>query len=178
MNTARLRSKRVLLSAAATVAAVAVGGVVWSATASPDLRGSERDRVAAAATAEVGGTAVDVEAGDPGEEAYEVEVRLDDGTEVDVYLDEELAVIGQDTDDDDRSGTDGRDGDDRLLGTAERQAAEDAALAAVDGETVLEVEASDDGDEAYEVSVLDADGTEWDVDLDADFGVLRTSVDR
>jgi uncharacterized membrane protein YkoI len=177
MNTARFRSKRVLLSAAVTVAAVAVGGVVWSATASADLRGSERDRVAEAATAEVGGTAVDVEAGDPGEEAYEVEVRMDDGTEVDVYLDEELAVVGQDTDDD-RSGPDGRDEDDPVLGTAERRAAEDAALAAVDGGTVVEVEASDDGDEAYEVSVLDADGTEWDVDLDADFGVLRTSVDR
>ena len=50
MNTTKLRSKRVLLPTLAAVLALGVGGVVWASTASADLQGSERDRVAAAAT--------------------------------------------------------------------------------------------------------------------------------
>ena len=46
------------------------------------------------------------------------------------------------------------------------------------GGTVTQVEASDDGGEAYEVDVRDADNTEWDVELDADFKVLRKTVDN
>jgi uncharacterized membrane protein YkoI len=47
----------------------------------------------------------------------------------------------------------------------------------VDG-TVTDVEASDDPGEAYEVEVVDADGVEWTVELDADYVVLDARADR
>ena len=65
-----------------------------------------------------------------------------------------------------------------MVSAAERASAEKAALNAVAGGTVTQVEASDDGGEAYEVDVRDADNTEWDVELDADFKVLRKTVDN
>jgi uncharacterized membrane protein YkoI len=191
MNTGKLRSKRVIISSAAAVAVLGVGGVAWGATADADLAGSERERVGAAATDAVGGgTAVDVETSDDRGEAYEVEVRKDDGTELDVALDKDLGVVTQERDDDadddrddrDDDGEDDRDdtpdADDRVPSDAERRAAADAALGAVDGGTVSEVQASDDRGEAFEVDVRDAAGVEWDVELDADFGVLRTTRDQ
>ncbi|WP_369139400.1 PepSY domain-containing protein [Modestobacter versicolor] len=180
MNTARLRSTRVLVSAVTGVAALGIGGVVWASGASADVSGSERDRVAEAATEVVPGTVVDVDSSDDPGEAYEVEVRQDDGTEVDLTLDADLAVIGRDDDarDDDRrddSRDDDRD-DDRVLADGERGSAEQAALEAVGGGTVTGVEAGDDGDVAYEVDVRGADGQQWDVDLDAGFAVLSSTV--
>jgi uncharacterized membrane protein YkoI len=40
------------------------------------------------------------------------------------------------------------------------------------------VQASDDPGEAYEVDVRGADNVEWDVELDADFEVLRKTRDQ
>jgi uncharacterized membrane protein YkoI len=190
MNTAKLRSKRVLIPTTVAVAVLAVGGVVWASTANAELQGSERDRVAAAATSAAGGgEAVSVEASDDRGEAYEVEVRKDDGTEVDVALDENLGVVARDADaDDDRTDdrTDDRsddvnerpDADDRVLSPAETTAAEKAALAAVPGATDAHAEASDDPGAAYEVDVRTSDNTEWNVELDANFEVLHKAVDR
>jgi uncharacterized membrane protein YkoI len=189
MNTSRLRSKRVVIPTVATVAALGIGGVVWTTTANADIRGTERERVVEAVSRTVDGTVVDVEAGDDPGVAYEVEVLQADGTEVDLVLDQDLQVLSRETDrdddgderdDDDRDDVAGDlpDADDRALSAAERTAAGDAALAAVDGATVVDdVDASDDGDVAYEVEVRTADGTEWDVDLAADLRVLRTSVE-
>jgi uncharacterized membrane protein YkoI len=185
MNSTKLRTKRVLIPAIATVALLGVGGTVWSATAD-DVDGNERDRVGTAAVEAVGGgTAVDVETSDDRGEAYEVEVRTEDGTEVDVALDQDLGVVGEEVDgrDDDvdeardDDGDDDRDADDRALSASERTSAERAALDAVGGGTVEHVEASDDRGEAYEVDVLGDDGSRWDVSLDADFGVLRKTTD-
>ncbi len=93
MNTAKLRSKRVILPTIAAVAALGIGGVVWASTANADLQGSERDRVAAAATEAVGGgKVIEAESSDDPGEAFEVEVRKTDGTEVDVTLDKDLNV--------------------------------------------------------------------------------------
>lgn len=195
MNTNKLRSKRILLPAIAAVAVLAVGGTVWTASADNDVKGDERDRVASAATGAVGGgEAVDVETSDDQGEAYEVEVRRADGSEIDVTLDKDLKVIGKDADDaddaddaadDDRDGdtdTDDRneapDADDRVLSATERASAEKAALAAVGGGTVREVEASDDRGAAYDVEVLDRNNVEWDVDLDASFKVLNKIADN
>ncbi|MFW6869071.1 PepSY domain-containing protein [Nocardioides sp. CPCC 206347] len=195
MNTNKLRSKRILLPAIAAVAVLAVGGTVWTASADNDVKGDERDRVASAATGAVGGgEAVDVETSDDQGEAYEVEVRRTDGSEIDVTLDKDLKVIGKDADDaddaddaadDDRDGdtdTDDRneapDADDRVLSATERASAEKAALAAVGGGTVREVEASDDRGAAYDVEVLDRNNVEWDVDLDASFKVLNKIADN
>lgn len=190
MNTTKLRSKRVIIPSVAALAALGVGAGLWSATAADDVRGSERDRVGAAAVrAAGGGTAVEVETSDDRGEAYEVEVRKDDGTEVDVALDRDLEIVGREDDgqeddsrdDDSRddSGDDSRDDsgdDDRILGAAERTRAERAALAAVGGGTVEDVEASDDPGEAYEVEVRGSDLTEWEVSLDSDFRVLSKTV--
>ena len=188
LNITQLRKKRVIIPTLAAVAVIGVGGTVWTASAQDDVQGSERDRVASAAVeAAGGGTAVEVEASDDRGEAYEVEVRMDDGREVDVTLDENLKQVSQDNDDRDddaeaddteADGTDveGRDADDRALSDAERQAAEQAALDAVGGGTVEQVEASDDRGQAYEVEVRDSDHTEWDVELDADYQVLRKTA--
>jgi hypothetical protein len=40
------------------------------------------------------------------------------------------------------------------------------------------VQASDDPGVAYEVDVRAADGTEWDVELAADFAVVNKAVDN
>jgi uncharacterized membrane protein YkoI len=177
MNTAKFRSKRVIVTTLATVAAVAaiaVGGVVWTSAASADVQGADRDRIAAAAVKAVGaGTAVDVETSDDAGEAYEVEVRKDDGTEVDVALDKDLNVVTQQAGTDD----DGTDAGDRVLTDTERTSAEQAARTAIAGGTVLQVEAGDDG-AAYEVEVRDANNAEWDVELDAAFKVLTKTEDN
>ncbi len=204
MNTAKLRSKRVLIPTLAAVVALGAGGVVWATTANADLNGSERDRVSSAAIDAVGGgTVVDAESSDDRGQAYDVEVRQDDGTEVDVSLDKDLKVVNQDRDDrddaddagdrdgndsDDLNGTDDRDDtndtndgpdtDDRALSAAERTSAEKAAVAAVGGGTVIDVDASDDRGEAYEVEVRTSNNPEWNVELDADFKVLRKAVDN
>ena len=197
MNT-KLRSKRVILPTIAAVAALGIGGVVWASTANADLEGTERDRVSSAATEAVGGgKVIDAESSDDPGEAFEVEVRKADGTEVDVTLDKDLNVVRQDADDrddrddvnetddgrnDDRDANDNdandtEDADDRALSAAERTSAEKAALAAVGGGTIIDVGTGDDRGEAYEVEVRKADNTEWNVDLDADFTVLRKAVD-
>jgi uncharacterized membrane protein YkoI len=187
MNLTKLRRKRIVLPTIAAIAVLGVGGTVWTATADDGVRGNERDRVGSAAVeAAGGGTVVDVETSDDRGEAYEVEVRMDDGTEVDVTLDQDLNVLHQEADgrdDRDEAGADddgdeNPDADDRTLGAEERDSAERAALDAVGGGTVRQVEASDDHGEAYEVEVLAPDNTEWDVELDAAFKVLSKTADN
>lgn len=193
MKTTTLRRKRIVLPAIAAIAVLAVGGTIWTATADNDVQGDERDRVASAATGAVGGgEAVDVETSDDRGEAYEVEVRQADGSEVDVTLDRDLKVVSKDADDSDDDSDDDRDddlndaddrndtpdADDRVLSATERASAEKAALAAVGGGTVRDVEASDDRGAAYDVEVLDKNNVEWDVDLDANFKVLNKIADN
>ena len=59
---------------------------------------ADLDRASTAALAHTGGGEVsDTEVGDE-ESYYEVEVTLDDGTQVDVQLDEDFNVVGDETD--------------------------------------------------------------------------------
>ncbi|WP_104107009.1 PepSY domain-containing protein [Nocardioides sp. 616] len=109
MNTEKLRTKRVIIPAVGVLAAVMIGGTAWAATSNDDVDGSERDRVAEAAVQAVGGTAVDVETSDDPGEAYEVEVELEDGTEVSVALDDDLKIV--DVERDGMDDADGRDGE-------------------------------------------------------------------
>ena len=180
MNTQKLRRKRVVIPTLAAVAVLGAGGLVWSSAASDDLTGDERDRASAAALEAVGEGKVTGTETDDEEGAYEIEVTRPDGSQVDVHLDKDFQVLSQDVDDedgdDDGRDDDGRDADDRILSDQERAAAEQAALAEIDG-TVTEAEASDDPDEAYEVEVVAADGVEWTVELDADFKVLDARAD-
>lgn len=158
----KLRSKRAaVIATAATVVALGAGGAVWATAAqADDIQGSERDRVGhAAVQAAGGGTLLDVESDDNG--AFEAEVRKADGTEVEIALDKDLTVITPAP-------------AAAPLGATERASAEKAALDAVGGGTVLDVEADDAG---YEVEVRKADNTEWDIELDAAFTVLAKNTD-
>jgi uncharacterized membrane protein YkoI len=98
----------------AAVAVVAVGAGVGVASGGDDdkpLRGGAYSQATAAALEHVGGgTVVETEAGDSGA-AYEVEVRRDDGSVVEVELDEHFEVIGS-AGDDDGSGEESESGDD------------------------------------------------------------------
>lgn len=184
MNRSTLTRKRVLVPAVA-VLALGVGGTAWATTASAgQVGGGERDRVSQAALEVTGGgdvTSVEASDGDDRAqgEAYEVEVRQPDGTEVDLTLGSDLGVLEQDVDRPDTADDETPDADDRVLSAEERGQAERAALGAVEGGRVLDVEASDDRGVAYDVEVLDADGvTEWDVDLADDFAVVGSRQDR
>ena len=96
------------------VMALAGGGVAWATGVGDDdkpLTGSARERAIVAALEHTkGGTVTETETGDDGA-AYGVEVLLDSGRQVEVELDENFNVIGQEQDDDTRGESD-RAGDD------------------------------------------------------------------
>lgn len=99
-------SSRALKIAAGLVAlgALAGGGAAWGTGISGGddrpLSGSALERASAAALAHTGGgTVVETEVGDDGA-AFSVEVRLDDGREVEVDLDAAFAVLAAAADDD------------------------------------------------------------------------------
>ena len=105
------RRTRWIARGAAALAVVAGGAGVAAAAGGDDddsdegpdtpLTGDALDRATAAALAETGGGEVtETESGDE-ESAYEVEVTLDDGTQVDVQLDESFAVVSTSADHED-----------------------------------------------------------------------------
>jgi hypothetical protein len=111
-------TRKLVLLVLGAVAAVAVTvGVAAPAVGDDDetpLSGATLARASAAALQHTGGgTVVDSETGDDGA-AYGVEIRLADGTQVEVTLDGEFNVIGQEADDDSGEGADddGRSSDD------------------------------------------------------------------
>jgi uncharacterized membrane protein YkoI len=87
------------------VAIIAGGGLLVATAADDDANDSEQaitgdalEQASAAALAYTGeGRVTDTEAGDE-EGAYEVEVTLDDGRQVDVHLDEDFNVLGREDD--------------------------------------------------------------------------------
>jgi len=96
-----------VVAGAGTGIAVAAGGGDDDGTEVP-ITGSALERASAVALEETGGGRVtETEAGDE-EGAYEVEVTLDDGRQVDVHLDERFHVLSTegDREDDDRGGDD------------------------------------------------------------------------
>jgi hypothetical protein len=98
----------------AAAALVAGGGLAWATGVGDDdqeLAGTTRDRAVASALRHTGGgTVTETERGDDGA-AYSVEVRLANGTQVEVNLDEQFHVVGQERDDDGAADEDGA-GDD------------------------------------------------------------------
>lgn len=110
------RGKRKLWIIAGAIALVgAVGGGAAFATGAFDndqpLEGVDYDRATAAALEHVGeGVVTETEVGDGGA-AYGVEIRLSDGTQVEVELDENFNVIGSAQDDDGSGGDDAGDDD-------------------------------------------------------------------
>ena len=97
------KRKKMAVGIAAAVAVVSGGaGLAFAAGSDDDeaLTGSTYDRATAAALEHVGeGTVTETEAGDEGA-AYSVEVRRDNGTQVEVDLDDAFEVIGTEEDDD------------------------------------------------------------------------------
>lgn len=76
------------------------GNEVETTDSDQPLTGSDRERAEAAALEAVGGgTVTEVEVGDDGA-AFGVEIRRDDGSQVEVHLDESFTVIGTEADDD------------------------------------------------------------------------------
>ena len=99
-----MRKKKLALIAAVVVAVGAAStGIAIAAGAGGDdkpLTGSTLEQAKAAALAHTGGgTVTETEVGDDGA-AYGVEIRLADGSQVEVNLDGSFKVIGQETDDD------------------------------------------------------------------------------
>lgn len=104
-----------------TVAGLVIAGtaVAVAATTGNDEQktGEPLERAGAAALQHTGsGTITETEIADDGA-AYEVEIRLDDGSQVEVHLDDNFNVVGEESDDDapgdNGSGDDDEAGDDR-----------------------------------------------------------------
>ena len=90
-----------IVALAAVVAAVAAGFAVAGSRDDHEqpITGTALVRASEAALAETGGGRVtETEVGDE-ESLYEVEVTLDDGSQVDVQLDENFDVVSDDKDD-------------------------------------------------------------------------------
>jgi len=102
------------LVAVLALAAIGAGAGIAAATGGDDdqpITGTALDRATAAALEHTGGgTVTETEVGDDGA-AYGVEVRLDDGSQVEVNLDENFNVIGQEADDDGPNDQDGPNDD-------------------------------------------------------------------
>jgi hypothetical protein len=93
------RRTKVLLAGIAVTGSVAAGTGIAIAGGSDDdgtevpITGADLEKASAAALAHTGeGRVTGTEAGDE-ESAYEVEVTLDDGSQVDVQLDDGFAVV-------------------------------------------------------------------------------------
>jgi uncharacterized membrane protein YkoI len=173
------KSTRWTIGGAAAVALLAGGGGVAIAAVGDDedsrpdvaITGEALERASEAALSHVGGGEVtDSEVGD-GEGYYEVEVTREDGSEIDVHLDEEFSVIGDEQDD-----AEAGDQDEQVTGSARDEAAA-AAVEAAGGGTVTDVERADDGGTGYEVDVRLDDGTSVDVVLGEDFAVAAVEND-
>ena len=92
------------IAAGALAVLIAVGAVGLTLAQGGDidepLSGTNLDRATQAALEHTGGgTVIETEVGDDGA-AYGVEVRLDDGSVVEVQLDENFQVTGDEADDD------------------------------------------------------------------------------
>lgn len=185
------KKTKIITAVAGVVVLLGAGtGIAYAATdgfeGSDRLTGADLERASDAALEEIGGgTVTSAERDDDGAPGYELELRGEDGLEYDVRLDDAFAVLSVDADDDGRPASGSAEGGDDtstsgvvdpddLTGDDLARASE-AALAAVGGGTVTEAERSDDADHAFDVEVTREDGTDVDVDLDADFAVVATN---
>ena len=98
------RSTKVIAGVVIAGTAVAVGAGTAVASSSGDdneqpITGAALDQASAVALEHTGGGQVsDTEVGDE-ESYYEVEVTLEDGSQIDVQLDEQFNVVGDEADD-------------------------------------------------------------------------------
>jgi uncharacterized membrane protein YkoI len=158
-----MKKKTIWISAAAAVVALGAAGI-GVAVADPfdgddRLSGQTLKKASAAALAEVGdGTVEDASASDDLDHAYEVEVRLSDGTEVDVALDDNYDVVWTDRSGDSRNNSDNSDSrDDSGDGNGDSDGVSDDAAsgAGTDGSTTAPQGSTD----ADDVPLTDAERT-------------------
>ena len=98
-----MSKKAAVLGAVATIVALGIAGAAIDssdddATDRP-ITGTALQKASDAALAETGGGKVTETEVDDEESKYEVEVTLDDGTQVDVQLDEDFQVVSSEADD-------------------------------------------------------------------------------
>jgi hypothetical protein len=94
------RTRRIAMAGLAVAMAGGIAATAADGDSDQELTGSTRERaVAAALAATGGGTVLETEEGDDGA-AYGVEVRLADGRQVEVDLDDGFKVVGQEADED------------------------------------------------------------------------------
>lgn len=187
-----MRKSALIITTAAVVASLAGGAAAFAGTqATSDAAGSETaasivrtgtapqasdlDAAIEAALAKVGpGTVIEADWDDDSSHVYEIDVRKDSGGVVEVRLDAEFAVVSvRDESSDDDASDDSSTDDDAVTDADARKKAADAALAEVGKGTVVSVELSDDADHVYEVEIDLGDGQDADVELDADFTVIK-----
>jgi len=94
----------VVVAAAGGWAGVAAAGGSDDDGSDTPISGDALDQASAAALAETGGGKVTETEVDDEESYYEVEVTLDDGSQVDVQLDKNFAVVGSESDGHDDEG--------------------------------------------------------------------------
>jgi hypothetical protein len=108
-------SRKLVLIAVLVLAVGALSAGIAIAAGGGDeqpLTGTNLEKATAAALAHTaGGTVTETETGDDGA-AYSVEVRLANGSQVEVNLDESFQVIGEEADDDGAGDEEGSDDDD------------------------------------------------------------------
>jgi uncharacterized membrane protein YkoI len=106
---------RTLVTAAAVAMLVVLGGAGIAYANGGDseeqVTGVEAEKAKSAALAAVGGGTVTEVERDDGTAAFEVEVERDDGSQVEVHLDGDLDVVGQEADDDGPNDRDGPNDD-------------------------------------------------------------------
>ena len=103
----------ITLAAAAAIVAGGTGAGIAAANGGDDheapITGDALDKASAAALEHTGeGRVTETEVGDE-ESYYEVEVTLDDGSQVDVQLDKSFDVVGSSADHEDRGDASGND---------------------------------------------------------------------
>lgn len=109
-----MKRKFVLIGAVVLVAGALSAGIAIASAGGDEqpLTGSTLEQATDAALAHTGGgTVVETETGDDGA-AYSVEIQLEDGSQVEVNLDESFEVIGSEPDDDGPGDSEGADDDD------------------------------------------------------------------
>lgn len=156
-------------------AAAAMGGAsagVASSTPGDDqpITGSVLQQASDSAIAHTGpGAVTNAETDNDANTSYEVGVRLDNGNNIEVELNNSFQVVTTERDDDGA-------GSGPPLSAAERDKAGQAALARVGQGRVGEVERENEGGSAFEAEIILPDSSEVDVELGADFQVLRTGA--
>ncbi len=98
MNIKRLRQKRIVIPTVAAAALLGGGGVVWANSASADVSQDDIDHASRVALDAVGSGKVTETEVDDEEAYYEIEITKPDGSQVDVAVDENFKVVGQEVD--------------------------------------------------------------------------------